>query len=1500
MGKFSNEETTSNESSLSYSSNDSSDVALKNSNSTVHNHMNDNSKTSAADDSKKEINSNKAGENNQKGQNTANFVNVSNSPSEEAIRMSTSEEEPEIQFGTPQMILAHKDEDGVRKYLIKFHKKSYYEAEWLSQSDLVGILPNFALIRNYEKHHLTPSTPPFFKESYLIPEKILTSEDFDGDVKYLTKWSDLDYDEATWELESRFDGKYNHVLEIFLKNDRLPHQKDLEIPPHPDMEQWRMIKEEEFPKSRLGYQVRSYQIEGVNFLMNSWFKRKNAILADEMGLGKTLQSLMFLEMLVKQQKVWGPFLIVAPLSTIPNWEREANEWTTMKHLSYYGSRPRRNLMSQYELFFKGTTIPKFQLLFTTYDYALKDCEKFTKIDWEVIVIDEAHRLKNNESKIFASLMKLQPKFKVLLTGTPLQNNTTELWSLLHYLDPERFSSLDEFNENFGTLSETKQIKDLQNILKPLMLRRLKGDVEKSIAPFEEIIIECSMTQHQKGYYNSIYCKNLEYLTRGAHTNNQVNLRNICMELRKCCNHPYLLNGAENQILIERREALQNESPNVLTEDFELDSLIKSSGKMILLDKLLAKLKNDGHRVLIFSQMIRMLDIIQDYLTYKGYLYQRLDGKIRGDERQHAIDAFNEPNSFDFVFLLCTKAGGVGINLTSADTVIIYDSDWNPQNDIQATARCHRIGQTKEVKVYRFITANSYERTLFDSASHKLGLDTAVLKSNTISKKQTENIEKMLKLGAYYAFKEDANDEKISEEDIDSILNRSQKIKHNHIASGTEGSTFAKLQFEAESDKNIDLTAKDFWQKYVPKQETSDRILVPRFSFNRKKIRRSFKESSDDDLETDDSMWSIQKINRLIDIILNFGYGRWDLIREKLQIDISKIELRSIARVILKGFLKNSDGDYSFIKDAYVKSGGKINHDYEASFMKHHSKEIESVTKAGANWKLSRIEYIYFLNATINSCPNPPSGLSIPDVASPKPGKWWTQEDDKVLLFHIWQNGFLNFNNIVFSQNIPVSSTQLTSRVKAILSVIKELFTRYRAMVGKDIQFNSKTLNEAMHAWTFKEQRSILRAICSIGSQDMNALYKMTKITRQPFDKFRNFVNQLINLCHNIYEGRSANYEGIPEKITSALAEKVVTRIGVLKLLSKMNNYDKFNCNEIAIIKYVQQNGFVDLSNCKEVKDTFGNEQIDTNVIKFLQAILGYKNKPTNVPQTSQIVPKIKDGKYKLPLSLKSNLVLVSLGTVIKDRPGFHNDRYVYTSGFISEHIFASVKNPLQKAWYRSLILDRGGDYPIFRVELKDDPKIFFEGSAPSKPWMSLIRAIDDVKRKFNLPSNRGTAVSGPEYFGLSNPTVHSLIRSLPGAIQVLKSPFKSIKTNTLANNVLKKNCSSFDIRKIKTLDNSTENKSIKTSDTSNNYEDDDLSEQSSPSPEQQKVEKITYLCLTFDKLNEDKKAKARYDEIANSSFNISLNEVNNTLRSQYKIPKGANPIEYVLGINSHL
>ncbi|KAI0394380.1 SNF2 family N-terminal domain-containing protein [Xylariaceae sp. FL0594] len=716
------------------------------------------------------------------------------------------------------------------------------------------------------------------------------------------------------------------------------------------------------PKIMSGGTMRPYQVEGLTWLYEICLQGLSGILADEMGLGKTIQILALVAFLREHEEYFGPHLIVAPLSTLSNWQDEFKKWTpSIPFILYHGTIEERQKIFQDEImthYAKGKPTAKFPVVCTSYEMVLRDRAFLTKIDWAFIVVDEGHRMKNAEAKLFRELQQFKSATRLLITGTPLQNNLKELWSLLHFLMPETFLDWEAFEvwfdfsdlqdeETTAQFIEDKEsqslVSKIHKILQPLLLRRVKADVAAYLPKKREYVLYAPMTKEQTDLYNVINNKEIdtrsflenkvvERLAQAADSTASNSRRSSRQSSRaasaaaaskaspaqgdafsllmrpkndkatvqptkgkqKASTAPsgasekrktppssetpasksakssrgstpsapprgrgrprksrivYKLpddvdedklddddfeemlaqelaeRDADDEDLrdddeIERTKTLEMaklqiadkklgnammqlrlvcNSPHNFYNPWAYDtnekvdeSIVTASGKMLLLDRLLPVLFERGHKVLIFSQFKTQLDILHDYCSeLRGWSVCRLDGSVSQEDRRAQIKNFNENPDYK-VFLLSTRAGGQGINLASADTVILFDSDWNPQQDLQAQDRCHRIGQTRPVIVYRFATKGTVEESLLLSADAKRRLEKLVIKKGgfkNMSQKldNAEDIDQetlkalLLKDGEVY--KHSGGEQILSEEDIEILCDRSDAA-FDRAAAGT--------------------------------------------------------------------------------------------------------------------------------------------------------------------------------------------------------------------------------------------------------------------------------------------------------------------------------------------------------------------------------------------------------------------------------------------------------------------------------------------------------------------------------------------------------------------------------------------------------------------------------------------------------------------------------------------------------------------------------------------
>lgn len=488
--------------------------------------------------------------------------------------------------------------------------------------------------------------------------------------------------------------------------------------------------------------LKHYQLQGLEWMVSLYNNNLNGILADEMGLGKTIQTIALITYLMEHKRLNGPYLIIVPLSTLSNWTYEFDKWApSVVKISYKGTPAmRRSLVPQLR---SG----KFNVLLTTYEYIIKDKHILAKIRWKYMIVDEGHRMKNHHCKLTQVLNThyVAPR-RILLTGTPLQNKLPELWALLNFLLPTIFKSCSTFEQWFNApfamtgervdLNEEETIliiRRLHKVLRPFLLRRLKKEVESQLPEKVEYVIKCDMSALQKILYRHMQAKGI-LLTDGSEKDKKgkggaKTLMNTIMQLRKICNHPYMFQH------IEESFAEHLGYSNGVINGAEL---YRASGKFELLDRILPKLRATNHRVLLFCQMTSLMTIMEDYFAFRNFLYLRLDGTTKSEDRAALLKKFNEPGSQYFIFLLSTRAGGLGLNLQAADTVVIFDSDWNPHQDLQAQDRAHRIGQQNEVRVLRLCTVNSVEEKILAAAKYKLNVDQKVIQAGMFDQKSSSH------------------------------------------------------------------------------------------------------------------------------------------------------------------------------------------------------------------------------------------------------------------------------------------------------------------------------------------------------------------------------------------------------------------------------------------------------------------------------------------------------------------------------------------------------------------------------------------------------------------------------------------------------------------------------------------------------------------------------------------------------------------------------------------
>jgi len=729
-----------------------------------------------------------------------------------------------------------------------------------------------------------------------VPQRVLAERPFSIDGRptkmrdLLVKWRNRPYDESSWERAQDLDRCGTSFREAFDQRetsvDTAQIQQKRALGLTTRRKPFNNVQPAWFDSGTL----RDYQITGIDWLRMQRASGTSCILADEMGLGKTIQSAGLIASLIYERdpKDWRPALVVAPLSTLQNWERELETWCAELHcVVLTGAASARDVCKDAE--FDQTN--RFHVCITSYETASSEKAALKQVGaWSALIVDEGHRLKSGSAgKLFRELHDLDATFRLLLTGTPLQNSLDELYHLLLFLDPERVkkecsaegttnavAALDQVFQGDDDAETQQRLKSLRGLLQGRMLRRLKDDVLKGVIKAKkELVVRVELTPLQKKLYRAVLTSNFPALAVTDDKKKKAPapaLQNIVMQLRKVCNHA---------------ELMRDKFPEDMVEGDRVDALLAGSGKLALLDRMLLKLRDAKARVLLFSQMTRTLDVLEEFAALKRYGTTRLDGSTAADVRQRRIDAFNAPDSKLFLFLLSTRAGGLGVNLATANTVVIYDADWNPHNDLQALARAHRLGQRDAVRVYRFVCRATVEERIVAVAKRKLCLEHVVVSGGNGGSKNLSRAEldDVLRYGAAELFSDtsetsegtraekygDGNqtgkaivwdDEAVSallhREADDAPVKETRKGENNALSKLMDSFKVAEISFE-DSEEVRAPEVKEFegWERLLkPEYDKTHRVtqeILGKGKRERKQIKQGpvLAQLSDEDLDDDD-------------------------------------------------------------------------------------------------------------------------------------------------------------------------------------------------------------------------------------------------------------------------------------------------------------------------------------------------------------------------------------------------------------------------------------------------------------------------------------------------------------------------------------------------------------------------------------------------------------------------------------------------------------------------
>jgi chromodomain-helicase-DNA-binding protein 7 len=1257
----------------------------------------------------------------------------------------------------PEHILSYRQGTNGFEYFVKFCDRPYRCCRWITYADFCESPNAEHILTEYYKKVLIPSREPYYDPSYDQIERIIGNrESTNVGREYFVKWTNLEYEYCTWEDRSCLS---DAALIEFDQRDSSESSGSSDTFVRPSAETYCRLGAPLVMKN--GNPLSEDQFECLNWLIFSWFHQRNCVVIEETGIGTTVQTIAFLHFIWHAHYCAGPFIIIAPMTNLLHWKRTFNELTDLNAIVYMGSMKSRNIIHDYEFSFTDGSGPKFDVVITSDELLRDNITMFTQFNYNVLIVDETSHLKTQN----IDLRQISSQFRILLSTIHLLTNVDQLQSVLQLIHPDEFTDID-----------VSDIQTLTNVLQPHIFNAVNNP---TISVNDEIVIECPMTNAQRQLYRSVLERNASFLQEGT------NLVNIAMELRKVCHHASLIKGADE----------------ILGKSGEM--VVGWSGKMIILDKLLAKLKEEGRRVLIFSPMLRFVKLVENYLQMVGIKFYRIDGKVNADAGAEASDAF--------VFLVSDG----DINVKSVDTVIVFGGGLE--------AKCVE-SQRSSAKVYRLIAKGTFEENICEIATKDIRL------GGTISyRENVKELNKFLRLSASQVLSVVDDEEAV---DIDEILSRSTVSDSNITI-------------------DIDVDGPDFWHNLLYRRGTGDSdsnyedvSVLPGDleSSNGNDCDDEFpvKPPGDDDSRASD--WSLQELLSLRELLFRYGWGRWDKASSLVQLNRSVIEVKLGGRAILRWIINATEDLKPFwfacsLLDAADSpefdptfENGEVAVALDAEFMNQAvmiDPEFLPIKANSATW-LRRLELLECVRVPVEKANFNVSEIVVPELAVPAPADWWTEKDDRCLIYETWKYGFARCSifkdgeAIASSVNSLVPVQTLTERLRKLAFGIRKLY------------FVPPNDDRPARPWTWRERKKVCKKLLTVGvplapdgSHDWAKFGQICGLVDRTDEQLAKLVAAMMKVAdrgdqhpdHNHDENNDDtddnddtidntdnNDDDDENGMTWQTARRMRDRSNTLTRLRRLF----LKCSEEEISEYfsfLPRRRGADLRWTTQLEFVFFKElcsrgwgvcgevlkmQAFEDVFKVDPPLRLKMEEPTvhrldfiltfieqNTLETLRVSGKPKLGKwagipvngtspvpnicYKdngdpiLPIHITSTACVIDLGHIVTDRQGFHSYRYIYPAGFKSSRLYFSTIDQSMKVRYTSEIIDTGGETPLFRVTMDDHPDVCFEDNSLVLPWNRIARRIAELRGR------KGQNIGLPDYFGLSSPVICYLIQRMDGA-----------------------------------------------------------------------------------------------------------------------------------------